>query len=94
LIFLGSVVDVGQLISQLSRSEKSLADSERQLAETTKKLNDLKDSTDRLASGKEKLQVQNLIIHLCFSSFLSIFSQTVFPSSSNVILLSFYFRLN
>lgn len=54
----GSVVDVGQLLAQLSRSEKSRADSERRLAETTKKLNEMKDASEKLTVGKEKLQVR------------------------------------
>ncbi len=57
----GSVVDVGQLLAQLSRSEKSRADSERRLTDTTKKLNEIKDASEKLAVGKEKLQVRSKI---------------------------------
>ena len=55
--FVGSVVDVGKLLSQLSRSENCRVEIESQLAETSKSLAEVKDVASKHASSKDKLQV-------------------------------------
>ena len=53
----GSVVDVGKLLSQLSKSEKLRSGMEAQLAEAVKSLNEVKEVSNKQSNSKEKLQV-------------------------------------
>lgn len=53
----GSLVDVEKLMAQLERSEKARLDTEKRLQDTTKALNDLKESSEKHTSIRDKLQV-------------------------------------
>jgi hypothetical protein len=56
--FPGSVVDVGKLLSQLSKSEKVRSDLDLQLADSIKNLNEVKEVSNKQSNSKEKLQVR------------------------------------
>ena len=58
ILFPGSVVDVGKLMKQLTKSEKAKADLELQLADTNKNLAEVKEVSNKHASSKEKLMVK------------------------------------
>lgn len=52
------MIDVGKLLSQLSRSEKARSDIESQLAESIKSLNEVKEVSTKHSASKEKLQTE------------------------------------
>ena len=60
-LFLGGVVDVGKLIGQLSKSEKSRAEMEQQLADAVKTLNDVKEVSNKHSSSKDKLLASGVL---------------------------------
>ena len=57
VLFSGSVVDVGKLLSQLKRSEKARSDTEANLKSALKNVGDLKEASEKHTSVKDKLQV-------------------------------------
>ena len=61
LFFLGGVVDVGKLIGQLSKSEKSRAEMEQQLADAVKTLNDVKEVSNKHSNSKDKLLASGVL---------------------------------
>ena len=57
VLFSGSVVDVGKLLSQLKRSEKARSNTEANLKSALKNVGDLKEASEKHTSVKDKLQV-------------------------------------
>ena len=57
LIMLGTVVDVGKLLSQLERSEQARFDAESRLSATHKILTNIREAEGKQTAIKEKLQV-------------------------------------
>ena len=57
-MYLGMVIDVGKLLSQLERSEQSRFDTESRLSATQKILSNMRETEGKQSAIKEKLQVQ------------------------------------
>ena len=56
-LYLGMVIDVGKLLSQLERSEQARFDNESRLSATQKILSNMRETEGKQSAIKEKLQV-------------------------------------